>query len=164
MVHRLPEGRRFQPASASRSGRHGRVGLLAEAAQDVVGAADELTGDGHRRPVRIDAPGDIGVVPVVRGCPAGAPVARLGQQCGDPHPLQLLDHEPPPGASLDRERHVLTADGPLQPVPQRFPADQGDPASPHLPGDGVQIVEGDLSTMDVEPSYDGAIVGTSSRS
>jgi hypothetical protein len=52
-VHRLGEGRRCQPASTSPrgSGRHGRVGLVAEAAQDVVNAADELAGDRDRRPV-----------------------------------------------------------------------------------------------------------------
>ena len=84
-------------------------------------------------------------------------LGRLGQQRGDPRPLQLLDHESPPRAALHRERHILTAGEPLQPVPQRLPASRGDPALPHLPGHGVQIVEGDLSTVDVEPSYDGHV-------
>jgi len=82
-------------------------------------------------------------------------LGRLSQQRGDPRPLQLLDHEPPPGAALHRERHIIAAGEPPQPRAQCLPARRIDPAPPHLPGHGVQVVECDLSTMDVKPSYDG---------
>jgi hypothetical protein len=47
------------------------------------------------------------------------------------------------------------ASEPRQPRPQLRPARRIDPAPPHLPGHGVQVIEGDLSTVDVQPSYDG---------
>ena len=80
----------------------------------------------------------------------------LGQQRGNPRPLQLLHHEQPPRAALDRETHILTAGEPLlQPPAQRRPAGRLDPAPPHVSGHGVQIVEGDLLPVNVKPSYDG---------
>ena len=86
----------------------------------------------------------------------GRGLGRLSQQRGDPRPLQLLHHEQPPRAALHRETHIIAAREPLlQPAAQRHPARRLDPAPPHLPGHGVQIVEGDLSTVDVKPSYDG---------
>jgi len=82
-------------------------------------------------------------------------LGRLGQQRSDPRSLQLLHHEQPPRAALHRERHILKAVEPLQPGPQHGPAGRIDPAPPHLPGHGVQIVEGDLLPVNVKPSYDG---------
>jgi hypothetical protein len=83
-------------------------------------------------------------------------LGRLGQQRGNPRPLQLLHHEQPPRAAFHRERHILAAGEPLlQPRPQHVPAGRTDPAPPHLPGDGVQVVECDLLPVDVKPSYDG---------
>ncbi len=79
---------------------------------------------------------------------------RPGQQRGDPGPLQLLHHEPPARAALHRERHIITAREPGQPLPQRLAARRIDPAPPRLPSHGVQVAEGDLSAMDVKPSYD----------
>ncbi len=110
-------------------------------------------------PVGHQDPKVAGIGPVGFRVPLGTAqvrgLGRLGQQRGDPRPLQLLHHELPPRTALHRERHVRTAREPLQPVPQRFPAGRRDPAPPHLTGHGVQIVEGDLSTVDVKPSYDG---------
>jgi len=82
-------------------------------------------------------------------------LGRLGQQRGNPCPRQLLDYEPPPGAALHRERHIATASEPLQPLAQRSPGRRGNPAPPDLSSDGVQIVESDLSAVNVKPSYDG---------
>jgi len=86
--------------------------------------------------------------PLMRG------LRRLSQKRGDPRALQLLHHEPPPGAALHRERHIITASEPRQPGAQRLPARRVDPAPPDLPGHSVEIVKGDLSTVDVKPSYD----------
>jgi uncharacterized protein YbjT (DUF2867 family) len=53
------------------------------------------------------------------------------------------------------EGNVITARELLEPAPQRFAAGRRDPAAPDLTGHGVQIVGGDLSTVDVKPFYDG---------
>jgi hypothetical protein len=68
---------------------------------------------------------------------------------------QLLSHVPPPGAPLDRERHILNAGEPGQPGPQVLPVSRGDLPALHLPGHGVEVVEGDLSPVDIQPAYDG---------
>jgi len=71
-------------------------------------------------------------------------VGRLGQMRRDPGRGQLIRDIPPPGAPLDRERDVLAAGEPRQPGPQMLPVSRGDLAAPHLPGLGVEVVEGDL--------------------
>jgi len=106
-VHRLCQGRRCQPASAfPGSGRHGRVSLVAEAAQDVVSAADELAGDRDRRPVGVDARGRVGVVPVIGRCPPRSLVTAFKQ-----HPPQ--DRRPwrdrCPAARLVSEEWTVTS-------------------------------------------------------
>jgi hypothetical protein len=78
----------------------------------------------------------------------------LSQHRGDPRPRQLLHHELPPRAALHRERHIITPGEPAQPRPQHLPARRPDPAPPDLPGHRVEIAKGDLSTVDVKPSYD----------
>ena len=35
------------------------------------------------------------------------------------------------------------------------PVSRGNLAALHLPGDGVQVVEGDLLPVDIQPAYDG---------
>ena len=42
-----------------------------------------------------------------------------------------------------------------QPGPQVRPVSRGDLAAPHLPGAGVEVVEGDLLPVDIQPAYDG---------
>ena len=81
-------------------------------------------------------------------------VGRLGQMRRDPGRGQLLGHIPPARAPLHRERDVLPAGEPRQPGPQMLPVGRGDLAAPHLPGLGVQVVEGDLSPVDIQPAYD----------
>jgi hypothetical protein len=96
--------------------------------------------------------GPFGLRVLLRPAQIGGP-GRLGQNRGNPRPLQLLDHELPARA-LHRERHIVSAGEPLgQPLPQHPPAGRLDPAAPQLTGDAVQIIEGDLSTMNVKPSY-----------
>jgi hypothetical protein len=67
---------------------------------------------------------------------------------------QLLGDIPPPGAPLGRERDVIAAVEPCQPGAQVRPVGRGDLAAPHLPGHGVQVVEGDLFPVDIQPAYD----------
>src|SRR5262249_6095130 len=59
-----------------------------------------------------------------------------------------------PGASLHREGDVVTAGEPGQPDAQVRPVGWSDLAAPHLPGDGVQVVEGQLLPVDIQPAYD----------
>src|ERR1039457_4851689 len=71
--------------SASPSGWHGGVGLVAECAQDVVGPAGELAGDRQRGPVGVDPRGDVGVVAVVRGTGARSLVDRKSTRLNSSH-------------------------------------------------------------------------------
>ena len=86
---------------------------------------------------------------------SGSGVRRLGHMRRDPGRGQLLGDIPPPGAPLDRERDILAAGEPGQPGPQVRPVGRGDLAAAHLPGRGVEIVEGDLLPVDIQPAYDG---------
>jgi hypothetical protein len=108
---------------------------------------------GHQGPQQASV-GLIGLRPFLRASLVRG-VGRLGQQCRAPGPLQLLDDELPPRAALHRERHVRLAGEAAQPLPQLQAARRVDPAPAHLPGHGVQVIEGDLSTVNVKPSYDG---------
>jgi len=82
-------------------------------------------------------------------------VGWLGQMRRDADRGQLLGDIPPPGASLDRERDVIAAGEPGQPGPQVLPVGRGDLAALHLPGAGVEVVERDLLSVDIQPAYDG---------
>jgi hypothetical protein len=55
------------------------VGLVAEAAQDVMGAAGELAGDRQRGPVSVDPRRDVSVVEMAGGRAAGTVMAGLEQ-------------------------------------------------------------------------------------
>jgi len=68
---------------------------------------------------------------------------------------QLLRDVPPPGAPLDRERDIIAAVEPRQPGAQVQPVSRADLAALHLPGFGVEVVEGDLLPVDIQPAYDG---------
>src|SRR6516162_7912264 len=59
---------------------NGGPGLVAEVAQDVVGAAGELAGNRQGGPVGVDPRRDAGVVGVVRGGGAGGMVPGLEQR------------------------------------------------------------------------------------
>jgi hypothetical protein len=99
-----------------------------------------------------------GVGPVGLGVPLAAPgersVGRLSQMRRDPGRGQFLGHIPPPGAPLDRERDIITAAEPGQPGPQVLPVRRADLPALHLPGHGVEVVEGDLFPVDIQPAYD----------
>jgi hypothetical protein len=69
--------------------------------------------------------------------------------------LTAQGHVPPPGAPLDRERDIIAAGEPGQPAAQVLPAGRADLAAAHLPGAGIEIVEGDLFPVNVQPAYDG---------
>jgi hypothetical protein len=82
-------------------------------------------------------------------------ISRLGQMRRDAGRGQLLGDIPPPGAPLHRERDVPGAVEPRQPGAQVFPVSWRDLAALHLPGAGVEVVEGDLLPVDIQPAYDG---------
>jgi hypothetical protein len=82
-------------------------------------------------------------------------VGRLGQVRRDPGRGQLLREIPPSGASLGRECDVIAAVETRQPGPQVLPVGGADLAAARLPGHGVEVVEGDLLPMDIQPAYDG---------
>jgi hypothetical protein len=76
---------------------------------------------------------------------------RLG-----PGALQFLDHEPPAGAPLDRERRRRAGVGDelLQPAAQQHPVGRGNPPVPGLAVALVEVVKGDLPPVNVQPAYD----------
>ena len=80
---------------------------------------------------------------------------RLGQVRRDPGCGQFPGDIPPARASLHRERDVIAAGEPGQPGPQVLPVGRADLAALHLPGLGVEVVEGDLFPVDIQPAYDG---------
>ena len=82
-------------------------------------------------------------------------VGRLGQMRRDAGRGQFFGDIPPPGAPLGRERDVIAASEPRQPGAQVLPVGRADLAAPHLPGAGVEVVEGDLLPVDIQPAYDG---------
>jgi hypothetical protein len=82
-------------------------------------------------------------------------VGRLAGVRRDAGRGQLLRDIPPPGAPLHRERDVVAAGEPREPGAQVRPVGRGHLAPPDLPGHGVEVVEGDLLPVDVEPAYDG---------
>jgi len=86
---------------------------------------------------------------------SGGGVGRLGQVRRNTSGGQLLGDVPPPGAPLHRERDVIAAGEPRQPEPQMLPVSRGDLATPHLPSHSVQVVEGQLLSVDIQPAYDG---------
>jgi hypothetical protein len=85
----------------------------------------------------------------------GGSVGRLAGMRGNPGRSQLLGDIPPPGAPFHSERDVVAAGEPRQPGPQVCPAGRGDLAAPHLPCHGVEIVEGQLLPVNIQPAYDG---------
>jgi hypothetical protein len=80
-------------------------------------------------------------------------IRRLRQVRLPPGPLQLLDHEPPPGAPLGG-KHRLLAPETRQPLPQLTPGSRHHPTHLHLTGLQVEMVIGDLSPMHIQAAYD----------
>jgi hypothetical protein len=108
---------------------------------------------GQQQP-QVPAVGLIGLgVPLAAAGERG--IGRLGQMRRDAGRGQLLSDIPPPGAPLDREPDVLAAVEPRQPGPQVLPVRRGDLPALHLPGLGIEVVEGDLLPVNIQPTYDG---------
>jgi hypothetical protein len=132
------------------------VGLQQRAAFQDAGGRDPVFRQpplGQQRP-QVPAVGLAGLgVPLAAAGERG--VGRLGQVRRDAGRGQLPGDIPPPGAPLDRERDVIAAGEPGQPGPQVLPADRGNLASVDLPGYGVEVVEGDLLPVDIQPACDG---------
>jgi hypothetical protein len=108
---------------------------------------------GQQHP-QVPAVGLIGLgVPLAAAGERG--VGRLGQMRRDTGRGQFLGDVPPPGAPLGRERDVIAAVEPCQPGAQVLPVSRADLPALHLPGLGVEVVEGDLFPVDIQPAYDG---------
>ena len=115
-------------------------------------AESSIRAAGQQRP-QVPGVGLIGLgVPLAAAGGSGA--GRLTEVRGDPGCSQLLADIPPPSASLHRERGIVPAREPGQPGPQVLPVGRGDLAALDLPGHGVEIVEGDLLPVDIQPAYD----------
>jgi hypothetical protein len=71
-----------------------------------------------------------------------------------PSVLQLLHHVTPPSATLRRERHIADAVEAAQPHRQMPPIRRGDLPPLQLSRLGVDIVEGELLSVDVQSAYD----------
>jgi hypothetical protein len=78
---------------------------------------------------------------------------RLGQVRHDPRPGQLLHDIPPASAPFDREGG-LQAREPGEPLTQPLPVRGLDPSPAHLAGLGIQVVEGDLLSVQIQSAYD----------
>src|SRR5262249_23530391 len=111
-------------------------------------------------------PGFVGAAPALPGTtrtrlpPASPPccdktAAKVSHLHSNRQRLTAQGDIPPPGAPFHRERALATAGEPGQPGPQVRPVGRHDLAAPYLPGHGVQVVEGDLLSMDIQPAYDG---------
>ena len=100
-----------------------------------------------------------GIGPVSLGVPLAAAgergIGRLGDVCRDPGGGHLLRDVPPSGAPLHGERDVITAGEPGQPAAQVLPVRRADLAAGDLPVAGVEVVEGQLLLVDIQPAYDG---------
>src|SRR6266487_5352323 len=99
-----------------------------------------------------------GVGAVGLGAPLGAAqrtgVGRLGQVRVDPRAGELLDDIPPAGRGLQRKRGRLALEL-CQPGAHLQAAGRAELPAAGLAGHRVEVVEGDLATVDVEPAYDG---------
>lgn len=98
--------------------------------------------------------GPVGLGPLLPAPLLGG-VGRLRNVCLHPCPLELLDDEPPARAPFESKGHVLAPLETRQPRPEVVAVCRRDLAAAHLAGVGVQVVERDLSAMNVEPTYDG---------
>ncbi len=97
--------------------------------------------------------GAVGLGPPLR--PArGRGLGRLGQMRLHSATAQLLHHEPPTGAGLDRERRRRSVEVGLQPAAQQHPIRGCDPASALLAGALIEVVKGDLPPVNVQSAYD----------
>jgi hypothetical protein len=102
--------------------------------------------------------GPVGLGPLLAP-PQVRRLRRFGQMRAHPRRRQLLRDVPPPGAPLHRELDLA----PVLPITEPTRQPRGELASVsgrdlphrHLPGLGVQIVEGDLLPVNVQPAYDG---------
>jgi len=83
-------------------------------------------------------------------------VGRLGQVHADAGRGQFRSDVPPPGAALDRERGIVVAPGePGQLGAPVLPVRGRDLPAAHLPGHGVEVVEGQLLSVNIQSAYDG---------
>ena len=132
------------------------VGLQQRPAFQDVRGRDPALG---QPPVRQQLPQVPGIGLIRLGVPLAAPqsggVRRLGDMRGDPGHGQFLSHIPPPGAPLHGEVHVLAGEPARQPCGQMLTIGRRDLPAPHLPRGSVEIVEGDLLPVNVQPAYDG---------
>jgi hypothetical protein len=87
--------------------------------------------------------------------PGEGSIGRLGEMHRDPGRGQLLGDVPPPGAPLHRGRDVVAPGEPRQPGAQVLPVGRRHLAARHLPGHGIEVVEGQLLPVDIQSSYDG---------
>jgi hypothetical protein len=97
--------------------------------------------------------GAVGLRPPLRAA-GGRGIGRLGQVRLHSGTLQLLHHEPPAGAGLDRERRRRPIDVRLEPATEQHPVRGGDPTPPYLAAALIAVVEGDLPPVNVQSAYD----------
>src|SRR5204863_2262002 len=121
--------------------------------QDVGGRDPRLRdGPGAQELAQVAGVELVGFGPLLRA-PQRGRVGGLGQVGLDPGGLKFLDHEPPPGAALDCERGRLTVEL-LKPLTELDSRRRADLAAVNLAGLGLHVVERDLLSVHVEPTYD----------
>src|SRR5579859_7734094 len=84
-------------------------------------------------------------------------IGRLGHVALEAGGSDLLEHIAPSGASLYRQGHRpadrLGGELVVQPASESGSVRLPDPSPPHLPAVGVHHVEGDLASMQIQPTY-----------
>src|SRR6266498_5707628 len=115
--------------------------LIAQFAQDVVGAAAELARDREAGAVVVDPACDLEVPPLPP--PLARRLGRIGQMRPVAGPLDLLDHEAPTGRPLQRKLGLTTRKL-LKPLAHRSTRRGRDPAPPNLTRLAVERLVRDL--------------------
>jgi hypothetical protein len=86
--------------------------------------------------------------------PRGGGIGRLGQVRHHSSTAQLFHHVPPPGAALHRELHIGHTVETAQPHRQIPPIGRSDLPPRQLSRRPVDIVEGQLLSVQIQPAYD----------
>jgi len=137
-------GARPQATDAAGSACAALADVAAESTTRVARLAQAARVDAVHQPGRSSRAASGRATPASRPARPTPPGAR---------PPQLLDHEPPPGRRLQRNRQPRRIHR-AEPAPQTSARGRHHPAGPQLTRYVIDQIEGDLVAMHIEPAYD----------